>query len=162
MIELARHQPNAWSCGPAALRNAMLSYNYDVDVQDLAKHSVTECCKKKKLDMVRWGRCEHGLAAVADEHGFKLEHVFQGSEADAHDYLRSMLPSVPILLSVEHHSHWITGFRGTARHVWIMDPARDLSPLRQRVTYRQILRRMQYGLKTDPSYGFHFYPLVLA
>lgn len=154
MIELAQHQPNAWSCGPAALRNAMLLHHYLADTRELADLSLTKCCLKGP----RYGRCEHGLERAARAHGFALKHHIARDAGEAYFYLRETLPT-PVLLCVDHAQHWITVTRATKRHVWILDPARD-EELHQRLTQRGLLRRLVYGLPDETS--FHLYPLVNA
>ncbi len=61
----------------------------------------------------------------------------------------------PVLLCVDSWSHWITalprgnGVRLTARHVWVADPARDGDEVVKRSTWRQLLRRAQWGLPDE-------------
>ena len=132
----------------------MLAYHYIVSPRVLADESWADCC----WDYPKDGRCEHGLSLAAKEHGFRLEHVVARTESEAYAYMRRALPLYPVLLSVDHFSHWITAFRGNSRHCWIIDPQRG-SDLRQRLTWRQLLRRLTWGLRDEVV--FHFYPLIL-
>lgn len=157
MIEHAQHQPNAWACGPAALRNAMLVHEHKTDVRHLLRGSRTKCCHKSK-DRRTWdrdGTCEHGLRQVAEAEGFRLEHLYALSVTELYETLRQNLPA---LLAVDADTHWVTAVRATARHVWIIDPARD-EELHQRLTWRQLAIRLAHW--SPEIVAFHFYPVVV-
>lgn len=160
-LERAQHQPNAWTCGPAALRHGMLWHlTYvrcpapAVDIRQLAELSLTTCCEKGKE---RDGRCEHGLQNAAKELDFRLDHVWHSTPTAAYRAIREYLHESPVLVCVDHSNHWLTIVRATARHAFIVDSSRG-GDLHQRLTWRLMLTRLAYGL--PGSMEFHLYPLV--
>jgi hypothetical protein len=159
----AKPQPNSWTCGPAALRHALLCYQETVDFQLLSIGSLTHCCKGAASDakLNRDGRCEHGLARAAGNLGYRLKHVLVRAPAEAYKAIRLYLDAgAPVLVCCEHFSHWVTIIRANSRHAWVADSSRDESEHLRRVTWRALLRRVTYGLPDEVR--FDLYPLLSA
>ncbi len=144
-----RPQWNSFTCGPAALRCALLMYGDKVDGKMLAKLAGTT------YD----GTDDWQIDRAARELGFRLRHRMHRYPAEAYaDLLATLRDRTPVLLCVDNYGHWITAVRATTRHVWICEVA-DVDVLR-RVTWRQLFRRLQYGLPDELRYDL--YPLVLT
>lgn len=145
-------QWNRYSCGPAALRCALLCYGDRVDGRKLAVLGETN---------PRDGTDEDGLNEAAREFGFKLDHVLCWTVEEAFTQALAFLQhKTPLMLCVDNHDHWIAAVKGTSRHAWIVDPARDEGENLRRATWRQLLRRLHWGLPDEIR--FHLYPLVSA
>lgn len=152
MIDPAAVLPqwNRYTCGPAALRCALLCYGDRVDGKRLAALAETDPIN---------GTDEDGLNVAAREFGFKLQHRLCRTEDECWATLRDLLVSrTPVLLCVDSFTHWIVASGCSPRNVWICDPARDEGENFRRVTWRQLLRRLHYGLPDEIR--FDLYPLV--
>jgi len=152
----ARHQVNAYSCGPAALYHALCCYGVVVPIRKLlALSEASNCaCEGSPRD----GRCEHQLQRVAGELGFQLEHWVSEAPADLYVTLRRFLSeNVPVLACVEHGAHWVCVVHGTTRHVKLCDSGRDQEEVLQRWTWRRLAVALAYGLPAR----FDLYPLVV-
>jgi hypothetical protein len=107
------------------------------------------------------GTDEDGLDEAAREFGFKLGHrVVWSVDAAFAELLSLFRAGTPLLLCVDNHDHWIAGIRGTSRHAWICDPARDEPEVLRRLTWRVLLRRLHWGLPDELR--FDIYPLLPA
>lgn len=144
-------QWNTYTCGPAALRAALLCYGDRVDGRRLARLAGTTW----------WGTEVDKLDDAALAYGFRIKHEVYRDAATAALALRGLLSArKPLLLSTENDAHWIVAVRATSRYVWIFDPAFDEGEGLQRVTWRFLLRRIHQGLPDELR--FHLYPLVPA
>lgn len=143
--EHARPQWSKVTCGPAALRCALLCYGDRVDGRKLAELAGTDS----------EGTDEHGLARAAEIFGLKATWYVSRDEADAAEFIRTTLEDKkPMLVCFDHWEHWSAivphGRLGaTQRHVWVADPARDGDEVLRRYTWRQLLRRAHYGLPDE-------------
>lgn len=151
---LAFPQWNMWTCGPAALRCALLCYGDRVDGRRLAILGSTD--RENGAD-------EDGLDEAAREFGFHIEHrTLRTVDAAFAEILGLLRTKTPVLLCVDvvngEWTHWIAVVRGTSRHAWICDPARDETEVLRRVTWRVLLRRLHWGLPDELR--FDVYPLV--
>lgn len=143
-------QWNRYTCGPAALRAALLCYGDRVDGRRLATLAQTDLRKETDEDQLR---------VAAKEFGFRIGHVLHRDCAGASAECLGLLQhQTPILLCVDSFSHWITAVKGKSRHVWIVDPARDEGENFRRTTWRDLLRRVHWGLPDEIR--FDLYPVV--
>src|SRR4051812_40956908 len=103
-------QPNGWSCGPSALRHALLVYGHNVSVRRLAKIAGTTR---------RDGTPEAALQQAAGLLGYRLRKVLFRDPELARAGLRNHLATgVPALLPVDKDeggwgAHWIVVVRAT-------------------------------------------------
>jgi hypothetical protein len=108
-----------------------------------------------------------GLNEAALEFGFRLEFKAYRDVTVAYLAMRETLHGgVPILMCVDYdhekaeYTHWIAAIRGTSRHVWVCDPARNEGEVLRKRTWRQLLRRLHWGLPDELR--FEVYPVVPA
>ena len=148
-----RLQPNAWSCGPTALYNALQTMGIRCGLRTLCQLS---CVRQ---DMDDWDTTP-GLRLAALHYGVDLLTEF----CRTHDYFREAVRlRSPMLLCVDRDSegpyaHWISTLRTTSRHVWIADSARP-GPVERRLTWREFLARaVTVHGPDDRNYSYH--PLV--
>lgn len=123
-----RLQPNAWSCGPTALYNALLALGVPCGLSSLC--NMAACTK------------EHG----ASEAGLKMAAWYYGVQfctevCTSHEFARACVRARhPLLVCVDRDSdgpyaHWIAVVKATSRHVWVADSARP-GPVLRRLTWR--------------------------
>lgn len=144
LLERLQHQRNSWYCGPAALRAALLFYDRVVPQQVIADLAGT----------TRDGTDEHGLAVAAKQLGGRLDRV---TLQTAGTFYRVVRENLPVLLCSEHYSHWIAVVGATTRTVQLCDPARDGEPVLRVVSWRELARRVVYGLPGETR--FDVYPV---
>src|SRR6185369_3021310 len=124
-----RLQPNGYTCGPAALRHALLAYGRRVSVRRLAHLAGTEYHK---------GTDDRQLQQAAIEVGYRIRSELFTEPEPASSALKTYLRTgTPVLLCADRYEHWITAVACTGRHVWICDSARP-GPVLQRYTWRQL------------------------
>jgi hypothetical protein len=106
-------QPNEWSCGPFALKHALLAVGRVVDVGRIAETART-----------RWwsGTNEIQLTRAARAEGCDLLHDSAREEDAAHRMLLAQLRErTPVLLCVEEWSHWVTVLRAEGGRFVVVD-----------------------------------------
>ncbi|RMH38167.1 MAG: hypothetical protein D6689_19965 [Deltaproteobacteria bacterium] len=128
-------QPNDWSCGPFALKHALVALGRMVDENDIARRAKTHWWS---------GTDEIGLARAARAYGAELE-LFRRRSAERarRDLIAALRERLPVLLCVDGWGHWITVL-GCARDQFVIvdsnaDPVLDIAPwprLRRRWVYR--------------------------
>src|SRR6266850_5885935 len=152
MIELAsqiRKQWSAWSCGPAALVSGFACYGERPDPRRVERAGGPECCNEGP----KGGQCEHQLERAAKEFGFQLDHWIAQTPVEFYKTVRGFLDDrVPVLLCIEHYSHWVAVVWGNSRHAWVSDPARDGTDPIQRVTWPALARRATFGLPGEERF----------
>lgn len=137
-------QPNEWTCGPFALKHALLALGRMVDVKQLASTARTHWWS---------GTDEIQLARAARE--FECDLVLerrrdpeQARKLLVH-YLREQ---TPVLLCVDEWTHWITVLRAEDRRFVIVDSNDD--PLLSLRTWPQLRSWWKYHdvdySKTEP------------
>lgn len=152
----ARPQWSSSTCGPAALRCALLCYGDKVDGRKLARLAGTTSD----------GTCEHGLIAAAEIFGLKVRQEIIRNEATCALRVKEHLhDGKPILVCVDHWEHWTAlvphgRYGSTQRHVWLADPARDGEEVVRRYTWRQFLRRAHWGLADEVRWDLYVLELT--
>ena len=152
VLEHAKPQWNGHTCGPAALRCALLVYGDRVDGRKLAELANTDPGE---------GTDDAGLAFAAAIFGLKIRQEILWNEADAALRLRENLhDKKPVLMACDDWSHWTVamphGRKGsTLRHVWLADPSRDREQVVERYTWRQLLRRAHWGLPDEIRFDWY-------
>jgi hypothetical protein len=147
-----RLQPNAWSCGPTALYNALQTMGIRCGLQTLCRLS---CVRRDMADYDTTA----GLRMAARHYCVDLLTEFCSTRENLREAVRLR---TPMLLCVDRDSegpyaHWIATLRGTARHVWIADSARP-GPVEHQLTWNQFLDRAAAVEGGEIRYAFH--PLV--
>lgn len=134
---LARLQPNGYTCGPSALRHALLCYGVQRSVRWLAA-----ACEADTD-----GTNEYALHAVARSLGFTTWHRLSHSAALTQEMIRWHIKrSEPVLLCVDMATdgpwqHWITVVGAVTSYVTICDSARP-GPVVRRHSWKQLMRRL--------------------
>ena len=127
-------QPNDWTCGPFALKHALIALGKMVDGERL-----------KKLAGTHWwsGTDEIGLARAARANGCDLRFERRRSPDPARRALAAELQrGTPVLLCVDDWEHWITVVGRERSGLVIIDS--NLDPVLQIVTWPTLLRRWRY------------------
>ncbi len=92
-------QPNAWECGPFALKYALILLGIPSSERDIARIAGTD----------ESGTDEHELARAARQFGCDLGLIRRGEADSAREDLREVLErQIPALLCVHGWEHWVT------------------------------------------------------
>jgi hypothetical protein len=111
-------QPNEWSCGPFALKHALLALGRMVDVDEIASTARTHWWS---------GTNEIQLARAAREFECDLVLERRSDPEDARKVLvKHLREQTPVLLCVDEWSHWITVLRSEDRRFVVVDSNDDL------------------------------------
>lgn len=138
------HQPNAWTCGPASLRNAIAAHGRRVDVRRVVRLSGIA---KDTFDTLP------GLQSAAKELGFSMRPTVLHEPTGV---LEALWEEGAALACVDQNSHWVAVVGASRRWVTVCDPARG-APVVQRWTWRALCRRLAWGLADEQR--FHVYPV---
>lgn len=156
--ELARLQVNRYTCGPAALRHALLCYGVRRDIRTLAR-----MCRTTRDE----GTSPQEIERVAKELGFTLAWSTWHSAAGASaEILRCIGAHEPILLCVDKEpefgawAHWIAVVAANARGVTIVDSSRP-GPAVRRISWKLLMRRLAV-FERDGVNRYDLYPLIEA
>ena len=137
-------QPNEWTCGPFALKHALLALGRMVDVTQIAQTAKTHWWS---------GTDEIQLARAARTFECDLVLERRRSPDDARKILVKYLrEQTPVLLCVEEWSHWITVLRHEGSKFVVVDSTDD--PLLSVRTWPQVRNWWRYHdveyAKDDP------------
>ncbi|HEY5928093.1 MAG TPA: hypothetical protein VIV11_40680, partial [Kofleriaceae bacterium] len=137
-------QPNEWTCGPFALKHALLALGRMVDVKQLASTARTHWWS---------GTDEIQLARAAREFECDLVLERRRDPEQARKLLVTYLrEQTPVLLCVDEWTHWITVLRAEGPRFVIVDSNDD--PLLSLRTWPQLRTWWKYHdtdySKTDP------------
>jgi hypothetical protein len=134
---LARLQPNGYTCGPSALRHALLCYGVRRSVRWLATD----------LEAETDGTNEYAIHATARVLGFRTGHRLTHSAAMVQDIVRwHIRRSEPVLCCVDTASdgpwqHWICIVGAAKNYVTVADSARP-GPVMRRHTWKRFMQRL--------------------
>jgi hypothetical protein len=127
-------QPNEWTCGPFALKHALLALGRMVDVNQIASTARTHWWSgTNEIQLARAARefeCDLVLERRSDEEAARKLLV---------KYLREQ---TPVLLCVEEWTHWITVVNTEERRFVVVDSNDD--PLLSVLTWSQLRNRWRY------------------
>jgi ABC-type bacteriocin/lantibiotic exporter with double-glycine peptidase domain len=114
-------QPNAWTCGPFALKHALLAHGVFTPAEELARAAgSTE----------EGGTDERQLQRAARTHRVDVLVVREQTAGDARRNLDTWLKrGIPVLLCVDEWEHWLTAVAADGEHVVVFDSKYD-TPLR--------------------------------
>jgi hypothetical protein len=127
-------QPNEWTCGPFALKHALLALGRMVDVNQISSTARTHWWSgTNEIQLARAARafeCDLVLERRADSEQARKVLV---------KYLREQ---TPVLLCVDEWSHWITVVRAEDRRFVVVDSTDD--PLLSVRTWPQLRNWWRY------------------
>ncbi|HEU5261934.1 MAG TPA: hypothetical protein VFU41_11000 [Gemmatimonadales bacterium] len=144
-------QPNSWTCGPFALKHALLAFGVFAREDDLAR--VAGSTEQHGTD-------EPGLRRAARAHGVELRVQRELEPRAADRELRAWLDrGMPVLLCLDQWEHWVTAVAMDGEHVILFDSKYD-APLRAEpwepvLTRLACRRRYLRGVWTRTLYDLH-------
>jgi hypothetical protein len=127
-------QPNEWTCGPFALKHALLALGRMVDVTEIASTARTHWWS---------GTDEIQLARAARE--FECDLVLERSndpEVARKVLVKHLREQTPVLLCVDEWSHWITVLRSEDQRFVVVDSTDE--PLLSVRTWPQLRNWWRY------------------
>ena len=127
-------QPNDWTCGPFALKHALLALGRMVDGERIARQTGNHWWSG--VDEIRLAR-----AARANECDLEPGHTRSADRARRALNAR-LKQRVPVLLCVDDWGHWITVVRVERSGYVVIDS--QLDPVLNIVTWKQLDRRWRY------------------
>ena len=140
-------QPNEWTCGPFALKHALLALGRMVDVKQLATTAKTHWWS---------GTDEIQLARAAREFECDLVLERRSDDEQARKLLVSYLrEGTPVLLCVDEWTHWITVVRAEGARFVVVD-SNDKQVLSVK-TWPQLRKLWRYH---DTDYNKHEPPIL--
>lgn len=140
-------QPNEWTCGPFALKHALLALGQMVDVKEISSTAKTHWWS---------GTSEIQLARAA--RGFDCDLVLDRTrdpESARKILSKRLREQTPVLLCVDQWSHWITVVREEKRSFVVIDSQDD--PLMSVRTWPQLRNWWRYH---DHDYSKENPPLL--
>ncbi len=127
-------QPNDWTCGPFALKHALLALGRFVEADEIAATARTHWWS---------GTDEIRLARAARE--FECDLVLE-RRRDAEDARKQLVKflreQIPVLLCVDRWEHWITVVRSEDRRFVIIDS--EAEPMMSVVSWTQLRTRWRF------------------
>lgn len=127
-------QPNEWTCGPFALKHAMVTLGRAANASDIAQTARTHW----------WGGTNEirlARAARSMECDLVLERSSKADEARKR-LVKHLRDKVPVLLCVDQWSHWITVVGVESSRFLVIDSAHD--PVLRIYTWPQLRARWCY------------------
>lgn len=110
-------QPNEWTCGPFALKHALLALGRMVDVNQISSTARTH-----------WWSGTNEIQLARAARAFECDLVLErrSDPEDARKVLLALLREhTPVLLCVEEWTHWITVLRAEDRKFVVVDSTDD-------------------------------------
>lgn len=153
---LARLQPNGYTCGPSALRHALLCYG----VRRSLKWIASVCAADSE------GTNEVHLRCAARAAGYRLEYAkFATAELARETITWHVRHGHPVLLCVDTATdgpwqHWIAVVGAGAYGVTVADSARP-GPVVRKHSWRALMRRLAVW-ETGKTNRYDVYYLVTA
>jgi hypothetical protein len=139
-------QPNEWTCGPFALKHAMVTLGRAVEAGAIAQTARTHWWSG--TDEIRLARAARTLDC-----DLVLERS-SDAETARKRLQKNLREQVPVLLCVDRWSHWITVVGVEGRRFVVIDSAKD--PVLQIYTWPQLRARWCYSDKECPAlYDLH-------
>jgi len=127
-------QPNEWTCGPFALKHALLALGRMVDVNEISATARTH-----------WWSGTNEIQLARAARAFECDLVLERS-ADAEQarkiLVKHLREQTPVLLCVDEWSHWITVLRSEDRRFVVVDSTDD--PLLSVCTWPQLRNWWRY------------------
>lgn len=141
-------QPNAWLCGPFALKHALLTVGIFEDEWSIARDAGTD----------QDGTDEIELAKAARVYGCDLGMLRRHHAEDARgELIRCLVEGHPVLLCVEQWDHWVT----VVHHengVFVLFDSRDPAVIRE-VAWGWLAEKWRYREESGEAH-YDLHPLV--
>lgn len=143
-----RTQLRHWSCGAAALVNAVLALG----------RSTSEGRVRKLAGTTQEGTDEHGLMEAARALGLTATPTSSADSAAAWAFVRaSLLDGRPCLLCIDGWGHWATAIGIVGERVIVVDPSNTVRNLKEGgvhvMTRTKLLRRWRNRSEDAPFYA---------
>jgi hypothetical protein len=144
-------QPNKWTCGPFALKHALVMLGVFADEKEVSRTAGTHW----------WaGTDEIKLARAAKAYECELTFVRRKSaERAREELLQSLKKGHPTLLCVDRWSHWVTVVNAERGKFVVLDSQRD--PVVWVNSWSELRKRWDYPAtdKEDPDSVEHLFDL---
>ncbi len=127
-------QPNDWTCGPFALKHALIALGRFVEAEQIAATARSHWWS---------GTDEIRLARAARE--FECDLVLErrnDAEAGRKELVKLLREQTPVLLCVDKWEHWITVVRAEDRRFVVIDSTAE--PVMNILTWPQLRARWRY------------------
>ena len=135
-------QERGWSCGPAAVVNALGALGHRVS-EDI----VRELADTNSVD----GTDEAGLLEALEQLGFQAETVWTSDTEGAWNRLvRHLVAGHPALLCVDEWDHWVTVVATDGGTVTVFDPAKEQEDT---LDEDELVKRWQHPDEARPYYA---------
>lgn len=140
-------QTNGYSCGPAAVQNALLVHHRRV-----SQRSLRALCETNEVE----GTDEQGVLRALLAYGYAPDEWSGDVARDAERWLlASLIAGRPVVLCVDRWEHWVTLIGAVGRQVVLYDPARGVERLR--VLRWSDLRKRWEAARRDRGRSPRFY-----
>lgn len=143
-------QPNEWSCGPFALKYALVMLGRFENELEISQKAGTHWWN---------GTNEINLARAAKSYQCELKSIRRIDAERARKTLNKYLrKKIPCILCVDNWSHWITVVNFDSHKYITVDS--EASPVIQIIPWSKLKRRMVYRDPKTMKALFDFYPLI--
>ncbi len=143
-------QPNEWSCGPFALKYALVMHGRFENELEISQKAGTHWWN---------GTNEISLAKAAGAYDCTLKSIrrLEGNKAriSLNKYLRK---KIPCILCVDDWNHWMTVINYDQQKYIIVDS--EESPVIQIYSWSQLSKRWMYNDENTDKTLFDLYPLI--
>lgn len=143
-------QPNAWQCGPYALKHALLALGIVADADALTHVSGATEDGADERDLAR-AAAHHGCTLRCDR--YDTPHSARGAVSEA------LQAGTPVLLCVDQWSHWVTAAAADEAGVVVLDSR--LVGVFQVQSWDTVLRRLAYRAGAGKTW-YDLHPVVPA
>ena len=142
------HQPNAWLCGPFALKHALLTLGIFENEWTIARAAGTNPS----------GTDERDLASAARQYGCELRMIRKSDPEDACEELAHHLEvGHPTLLCTEQWDHWVTAVHHESGRFVIFD-SRSTAVIAV-LDWDQLMPKWRYR-ESEDTHHFDLHPVV--
>lgn len=133
---MSKQQERVYSCGPAALRNAL---------RHRWQHKVREGVIRKLAGTTPDGTDELGLKAAANALGYRVVELWSDSRTVFYDWVKgSLLSGKPVLLCLQNWEHWCCGLGVIGDQIVVHDPSRFKKNLAEQGLHTMSKSRFMY------------------
>lgn len=144
-----RYQDTSFSCGPAALVNAIRVLGRRVAERRV--RSLSSCTEEDGTD-------EQGLIAAARSLGYTASTHWSADQSAAWSFIRaSVLDGKPVLLCIDNWGHWVTVIGNVGDHVILVDPANTKKNMAENgimtLSRRDLAKRWRCKSEQEPFYA---------
>ncbi len=144
-----RYQDVSFSCGPAALVNALRVFGKRIAERRI--RGLSSCTEEDGTD-------EHGLIAATRSLGYTAASHWSADQTAAWSFVRAnVLDGKPCLLCIDSWGHWVTVIGIVGDHVLVADPAtwkkNEAENGIHSLSRRELLKRWRHPRDSEPFYA---------